>query len=277
MVENLAMAIRFYDNNRDCIERDGEQARERVLERYDWEKKGMWMKEQYERAVLAGSERIASRGPEPGFGRTLRLTNLLFSLRGVAIAFAALLLVGTLFFMSLGMLKKQARSIVSDNLPGLSYAGEIEASLSAAFNRTLLILLTQSPEKRVQLEDELNTLSDQTTSVLDAYKTTILTPADEAIYERVLAKRADYRRLRSETFKLVNQDQMTAASAYCQTQLLPAFNAYKSEADKLLEFNMQASRANGESIMRICTATQIIVAAIGVLIFVAGFLVGVSR
>jgi hypothetical protein len=179
--------------------------------------------------------------------------------------------------MSLEMLKKQARSIVDDNLPGLSYAGEVEASLSAAFNRTLLILLTQSREKRAQLEDELNTLSDQTTSVLNAYKTTILTPADEAIYERVLARQAEYHRLRSEMFKLVNRDQMTAASAYCQTQLLPAFNAYKGEADKLLEYNMQASRANGESIMRICTATQIIVAAIGVLIFVAGFLAGVSR
>jgi imidazoleglycerol phosphate synthase glutamine amidotransferase subunit HisH len=70
---------------------------------------------------------------------------------------------------------------------------------------------------------------------------------------------------------------MPAAITLCQTRLLPAYAAYKQAADKLFETNMQAGKRNGEAIMRICTGTQILVAVIGVLIFIAGFLIGVSR
>ena len=40
---------------------------------------------------------------------------------------------------------------------------------------------------------------------------------------------------------------------------------------------METGKARSESIMRVCTGTQILVAIIGVLIFLTGFLVGLSR
>ena len=61
--------------------------------------------------------------------------------------------------------------------------------------------------------------------------------------------------------KLVNADDMKGAATQCHERLLPAFKAYKGQADKLFEFNMQEGKASGESIMRICSGTQILVVA----------------
>jgi hypothetical protein len=277
IVERLAMAIRFYDGDRAALARDGTKARERVLEQYDWDKKGMQMEERYQRAAAAEQEKPVAKWGQFGFARSAGFLNLLFSLRGVLTACAGLILIGALFFLSLGYLKKQAESIVIDTLPGLSYAGEANATLSQAFNRTLLLLLSGSPEQRAELEKDIQTFSDRTTALLEAYKGQIFSAKDQAIYDRVLARRKDYLRIREETVKYVNANQMEAAAAQCKSELLPAFKAYKGEADKLFAYNIETGRSSGESIMRICSGTQILVAVIGVLIFVAGFLIGISR
>jgi hypothetical protein len=201
----------------------------------------------------------------------------LFSLRGIAVSFAGLTLVAALFFLSLGYLKNQARSIVADNLTGMSYAGEANSTLAEDFDRTLLLMFEQPAERRTQLEREIELLAARTTALFDAYQQTLFTPTDQASYGRVIERRDSYLLAHDETIKLVNAGQMQAAINLCQTRLLPAYTAYKQAADKLFETNMQAGKRNGEAIMRICTGTQILVAVIGVLIFIAGFLIGVSR
>jgi hypothetical protein len=237
------------------------------------------MEQKYQQAVTAqhGGQSAPIGAKLPGFGKGARFLSLLLSLRGIVVAFAGLALVAALFFLSLGYLKTQARNIVADDLAGMSFAGEANATLAEGFDRTLLLMFDQTPERRVQLEHEIETLGARTTALLDAYQQTIFTPRDQAIYDRVLQHGDNYVRVRDEMIKLVNDGHMQAAAAQCQSRLLPAYTAYKDAADKLFESNMQSGRANGESIMRICTGTQILVAVIGVLIFIAGFLIGLSR
>jgi hypothetical protein len=278
IVDRAAMAIRFYDGDRPSVQRDGRRARERVLDFYDWQRKGQLMEHKYQQAVTAQSEQgAAAQTGRSHFGKSAKLLSLLFSLRGIAVAFAGLALVATLFFLSLGYLKSQARTIVADNLTGMSYAGEANSTLAEGFDHTLLLMFDQPAERRAQLEQEIETLSARTTALLDAYQQTIFTPRDQAVYSGVVSHRDDYLRAREETIKLVNAGQMQAATAQCQSRLVPAYAVYKGAADKLFEANMQNGRRNGEAIMRICTGTQILVAVIGVFIFLAGFLIGVSR
>jgi glycosyltransferase involved in cell wall biosynthesis len=279
IVNRIAMAIRFYDGDRPSILRDGKSARERILKFYDWQRKGQLMEQKYQQAVTAqpAEQGATAQIGRSQFGKSARLLSLLFSLRGIAVSFAGLALVAALFFLSLGYLKSQARSIVADDLTGLSYAGEANSTLAEGFDRTLLLMFDQPAERRVQLEHEIELLAARTTALFDAYEQTIFTPVDRASYGKVLEHRDSYLFARDEIIKLVNAGQMQAAVTQCQTRLLPAYAAYKEAADKLFEANMQAGKRNGEAIIRICTGTQILVAVIGVLIFIAGFLIGVSR
>src|SRR5690242_5623591 len=60
--------------------------------------------------------------------------------RLVATAFS-LLLIGAGSFLGIGYVRTHAQRIVSDTLPGLTYAGEATANLAQGFNRTMLLLM----------------------------------------------------------------------------------------------------------------------------------------
>ena len=64
---------------------------------------------------------------------------------------------------------------------------------------------------------------------------------------------------------------------HSQKELLPAYSKYKKAADALFNYNLQESRARGDSIMRMCTITQFAAAAILMLVFVAGFFMGLFK
>src|SRR5437762_6747643 len=90
--------------------------------------------------------------------------------KGILLAIGVLLLVGALEFFTVSHLKHNAKLIVKDTLPGLSLAGEANASLAQAFNRSLMILMTDSAEKRAQLRNEVELFSYGTTAALNSYK-----------------------------------------------------------------------------------------------------------
>ena len=279
VIREVAEAMATYDKDRARLAGDGTRARGHILQEYDWDKKGAQMSAYYQQATVAHREKKKTENGQKrfGFGTGATLLNLLFSLRGALIAVGGVLLVAALFFVSLNYLKLQARSIVQETLPGLSYAGEANACLAHAFNRTLLLMMSDSPEQRAELEQEIQQASDQTTALLSAYKGQISSERDRLMFERVIARRSDYLRTREETLKYVNANQREAALAHCKNELLPAFKAYKAEADKLFFHEMQTGQASGQAIMRICTGTQVLVAVIGVFIFLTGFLIGLSR
>src|SRR5204863_1683400 len=98
--------------------------------------------------------------------------------------------------------------------------------------------------------------------LLEAYEQQIFSSKDRAIYASLIEHRRDYLKTREATINLINAGQMQAAASQCQNQSLPAFMAYKEQADKLFEFNMKASKSRGEASMRVCTGTQILVAIV---------------
>jgi len=200
-----------------------------------------------------------------------------FSMRRLALSAVWLLLIGTLSFLSLGFLKSKARSITEDTLPGLTYAGAANANLAQAFNRTLVLLMTDNPQEKARAIEEIEKFSDRTTALLVLYKNAIASKEDAALFADLLKQRTRYLEVRQKTLALAEQNQRQEAAAMCQTELLPAFYRYKEAGDRIFEYNMREGQARGEGILAVCTATQYLVAGIGISIFVAGFMIGLSR
>ena len=66
----------------------------------------------------------------------------------IAAALVTLAIVGAVGFFAVHQLKVEARQIVTDTLPGLSYGGQINAGLSDNFIKTLLAIHADDPAER---------------------------------------------------------------------------------------------------------------------------------
>jgi glycosyltransferase involved in cell wall biosynthesis len=280
VVSGLASAVRSYACNRETVLVQGRAARDAILRHYDWDRKGQEMNECYQHAMnqqRSRSNPAAAGSRYAGMGGLTTLMHHFVSIKGLAASAVGLLLIGTLGFLSVGHLKTQARRIVSDTLPGLSCAGKANASLAQAFNRTLLLLAADTPEQQARLEKDIESFSQAATRYLIAYKNQIYTSDDQALFDRLVQRRTEYRAVRDRTIALVKSNRPREAIVLSKAELLPAYNLYREAGDKLFDYNIREGRTRGQNIMTVCTVTQFVVAGIGILIFILGFLIGLFK
>ncbi len=280
IVEDLAAAIRNYDRDRALLHNHGETARAAILHNYNWETKGVQMNQRYHEAIALYQEQAGgqlSQGDYPGMGRLTPLLHHTFSMRGVAVAVAGMLLVGTLGFLSVQSLKTDAGKIVNDTLPGLSYAGAADASLAQGFNRTLLFLICEDQQRAAKLRGEIEDFSQTTTQHLTNYQNSIYDDKDRRQFNLLWERRREYIEIRTRVFALADGGRKAEALAVCEKELTPAYVRYKESADRLFDYNMRQGQSRGKNILVACTVTQLIVAAIVVSIFVIGFLIGLFK
>jgi hypothetical protein len=174
-------------------------------------------------------------------------------------------------------LKKDAALIVENTLPELSEAGTANSSLAEAFNRTLLVIMADTPEERARYRKELKAFSEQTTQALKLYQGRKFTLGESARYDGVAERREKYVQAREQVLQLVDREKSTEAMALFKTTMLPAYLDYKSAAEKMLRSNTSEGKSRGEMILRICTVTQYVVAGAGIILFVIGFTIGLLR
>lgn len=280
VVAGLAAAIRKYSDDRALLLAHGRNARARVLDYYDWDRKGGQMSECYTRAVAKHILAKAAQGNDrtyTGFGGFTAIAHGLLSLKGLGVSLIILVLLGAMGFASIGHLKTQARRIMDDTLPGLAYAGEARASHGQAFSRTLLLLVETNTARRKVLEDEIEYYNQETSRHLEAYSGAIFEARDRALFNQLLTNRASYVQIRREMIALIDQNRIPDASRICQAQLLPAYNVYVKSADLIFKYNMEQGQIRGRRIMGVCTVTQFVVAGAGVMIFILGFMAGFFR
>ena len=279
VVTGIAEAIRFYESHPEELTRQGDAARRTIQAGYDWEGKGKRMHGIYEEAMALGKvpRSRSQKSSYSGMGGFANIMHRLFSLKGVAAGVLVMLLIGAMGFLSISYLKDDARQIVRDTLPGLSSAGEANASLAQAFNRTLLLLMTEDHAERENFRREIDAYSHYTENILNEYSTHELGPGEAALFSEVIETRRKYLEIRTVTVSLMESTNHAQAVVHSQKELLPAYSKYKKAADALFNYNLQESRARGDSIMRMCTTTQFAAAAILMLVFVAGFFMGLFK
>jgi hypothetical protein len=279
VISNLAGAIRKYAEDRHLAQQHGRGGRQKVLRDYDWNKKGEQMNEVYKQTVArAGSPEGGSRaaGRYSGLGSTTTFLHRMFSFRGLLITLLALFFVGMLGFASLTHLRNKAQEIVDDTLPGLAFAGAANNSMAEGFDRTLMMLIADTPDERSALVRDIDRFNRRTTTLLRAYSQSIFSPEDRLNFDEVAARRESYQEIRRKVIALANERRRDAIHV-CNDELVPAYTSYKHAAEKLLAFNMRQSEERGKTIMTVCTATQVLVAIIGIGIFILGFLIGLFK
>jgi len=270
VIEELATAIRFYDKDRQTLLAHGQAARETILERYDWDKKGIQMNDVYEETLdHAEFQPLRTRDP-------IRHSRRLISFRGTAVAALILFLIGMLGFLSLNHLKHQADLIVNDTLPGLSYAGEANAYIVDA-SRTLLFITDKDPQKRQEILQQIDIFSTRTTRYLTMYRQSIYGDEDWTNFQALIRERDRYIQVRQHVLSLASQGRENEALAVYNESLVPIHKSVKDAADKLFEYNMRQGQARGKKIMAFCTVTQIVLGVASVLIFIVGFFLGLFK
>jgi glycosyltransferase involved in cell wall biosynthesis len=279
VIERLANAIEWYDKNPAAQISDGKSARQKILKDYDWDNKGVQMNDLY-LETYNRFQKEASGGAKQGYtgmGSITNIVNRMFSLRGIFATLAGFFLIGAIGFLSIGHLKTQARRIVNDTLPGLTYAGEANASLAQAFNRTLVLLMTDDRREQQQIRNEISSFSQATTASLNSYRSQMFEPQDDRLFENLVRRRNDYLHVRANVLELVERGDRGTAMRVYRNELAPAYRAYKSAGDKLFEYNIEQGKFRGKNILTVATTTQFVVAAIGIIIFLIGFLVGLFK
>lgn len=274
VIADLAMAIRTYDRNRDLVRDHGRKAREVILQQYDWDKKGEEMNDVYQKATTQPADQKTSG--YTGISSTTHVMHRMVSLRGLIATLIMLLLIGTLGFVSLSRLKHVAKEISQDTLPALSLAGQANAYLADA-SRVVLYILAEEPAQRAEIRQEIDTLSARTTGYLQDYRDGIRSPQKQILYDTLIDERQNYIATRNQILELAATGQKTAALHQFQEVLLPKHKRIKNAGDDLINFDIREGEARSKEIMRSCTLTQITVAAIGVLVFIFGFIIGLFR
>lgn len=187
-----------------------------------------------------------------------------------------LTLAGTFGYFSLSRLKHNAQLIVNDTLPGLSYAGEVNLYLAEAA-RTWLLIVTEDSNQRQALRQEISSFSTRTTGWLERYSTSVDSGEDQANYATLIRERTAYIKIREQVLELADAGKKTEALAFYTEAMLPAQKRVKSAADKLFDYNMRQGEQRGRNILASCTITQITVAVLSVVIFMAGFFIGLFK
>jgi hypothetical protein len=120
----------------------------------------------------------------------------------------------------------------------------------------------------------MDAFSRNTTAALNNYEQAIHDPRDRRMFNDLTERRKQYLVIRENISALLKENRRSEADAMCKKELLPAYESYKASGEALLELNMRDGQTQGRTIMTICTATQFMVAAVGVGLFVIGFILG---
>jgi methyl-accepting chemotaxis protein WspA len=188
-------------------------------------------------------------------------------------------IIGVLFLLAIGgtgfflvwRLKTVAASIVDDTLPGLVYGGYINSELSENFVRTLLVINSDSPEKRDRYLEKISEESVMVDKSMDHYREAIFEKQDRELFARLVTLRENYRAIRRRVFDLVREDRRKEGLQLFELELLPAYAAQKEAGEALFDYNVKLGQSRGTQIEAGSQWTQWVVAILCMGIFLGGF------
>jgi CHASE3 domain sensor protein len=189
-----------------------------------------------------------------------------------------LLLVGAVGFVSIGHLKRNARVIVEDTLPGLTHASTVNAELAQGYNDLMVFLLTDSPAERETRRRAIEETRQEITRHLAAYEKAIFDETqDRGNFSRLVDRRQHCYEIRLQLMALVKQGDRAGALRVFEREYQPAYKEFREAGAAIMEYNIKQGEERGREILTICSLTQVFVAFVGVFLFLAGFFFGLFR
>ena len=163
----------------------------------------------------------------------------------IVIGFSLLMLLliglGGFAFFRVVELERHARTVTTDNLPGLYAACEIEALTTSNYARTWQILHMDDKEARAKLTAEMAITSEAQTEVMKEYEKTIFEPQDRALFDAINIPRKAYTDTRKQVLALAEAGKKQEAVAMALQELAPQREAYVKAVRALRDFNKSSS------------------------------------
>ncbi len=190
----------------------------------------------------------------------------------IVAAIITMVVIGAIGFFTVDQIKTESTKIVDNTLPGLNCAGQINAYQAEGFIRALLVINADNAADRALYLREVDDTSRVVDQSITEYQRLIHMDEDLRIFNKLLADREEYQRVRRAAFELAMHGQRDQALTLLKTSLWPAYKVYTQTGDDLFNYNIQQGDLRGRSILNVCNTTRILVAIIGIAIFVGGFL-----
>jgi len=274
VVEKLAEAIQTYDQDRSRVAADGQRARESVAEHYEWNRKYPEMDAIYSEATQENERRRAAARQKRFLSGS---RHLVFTTRGVLLLLLLILGVCLLEIQSIRQLKGAATRIVSDTLPSLSSAAVANESRNNSFIKLQLLLHSTSPADEIKYIADIERLSNETTVAFKNYEDVISDQADRENFQKLMKARIGYLAYRGQVIEALTNGHKKEALVLFEQSLLPAFNQYAEISRTITTYNVEAGKKDGREILRLTAMSQIILAGLGIAVFLTGFFLGVSK
>jgi methyl-accepting chemotaxis protein len=150
---------------------------------------------------------------------------------------ALIIVLGAITLQSLSGMHRYADSLASDVMPGTIDSSNFYALAAKGFICTELFGNAGTADDRARLKKEMGDLADANDKTGKSYESTIFRPEDRALFDKLMAARANYRTIREKYVGLVDAGNLADASALMTSTLHPAFVAYSDAAEELFKFN----------------------------------------
>ena len=274
VVEQIAGAIQTYDRDRARVAADGQRARESVTEHYEWNRKYPEMDAVYAEATHDNERRRAAARRKrflPGS------RHLVFTARGILLSLLLILGISLLEIQSIRQLKGAATRIVSDTLPSLSSAAVANESRNNSFIKLQLLLHNTSPTEEVKYVADIERLSNETTVAFKNYEEVISDQVDRENFQKLMKARINYLGIRQQVIEEYTTGRKKAALVLFEKSLLPAFNQYAEISRAITLYNVEEGKRDGREILIKTEMSQMILAGLGIVVFLTGFFFGVSK
>lgn len=274
VVEQIAGAIQTYDQDRARVATDGQRARESVTEHYEWNRKYPEMDAVYIEATRENERRRAAARRKRFL---IGSRHLVFTTRGILLSLLLILAISVLEIQSIRLLKSAATRIVSDTLPSLSSAAVANESRNNSFIKLQLLLHTESATEEAKYVADIERLSNETTKAFHDYEEVISDQVDRGNFQRLMKARISYLAFRGQVIESLTSGHKKEALALFEKSLLPAFNQYAEISRTITTYNVEAGKKDGREILRLTAMSQMILAGLGIAVFLTGFFLGVSK
>ena len=170
----------------------------------------------------------------------------------ITVGFAVILLItaliGTFSYSRLILIQKNSTSLTTDSLPSIIILGDARAKTFERYSLLEKHILAEDPAEIAALEKKGSEISAENSKLMDAYKATIYSPEDSALYDADVAARDAYKKTLEGVLSLSRANKNQEAFALLKSSVDPAFQKYRDAIQAHLDWNRNRGVHFGELI-----------------------------
>ncbi len=172
---------------------------------------------------------------------------------------------------------RTSKEIANETLPSLAHLTMANQYRGQGFLHLILALnATDNTEYRQQRE-KIFYYSEQGSKELYAYKEGLTSINSLRIFDQVMAERETNTKVRDEIMAYADADDRGSAMKTLNEKLLPMYDQYLNNAQKMMDNASKEGLAQAESIRYISLWSMVLTVISSLMIFIFGFFLGYTR